>query len=150
MSKELNTVTRRHFLKGATYLSALSAGGLSSMALANSVNPNQDIVGGSSAATVTLLNQSNRAIVLDAGRPVSLEKVQGWVVVKINKNPEIGSTQTTNGNGITLAAGQQRSFAVDPELAPALKETGGHIIITNEYSALDNMVPMATFDVVVV
>lgn len=143
MSKETNTISRRHFLKGAAYASVLSVGGLSvsslsSMAYADSPKVNFP-------PKVTLLNQSNKTVALDAAQPVSLEKVQGWVVVKLNK-----ATETNNGQWITLAVGEQRSFSVDAELAPALKEKGGHIVITNEFSSLDNMVPMATYDVVVV
>lgn len=149
MPKQSKTLTRRKFLKGAAYASALSIGAVSTaLASVSSVRPQQGMTNGTSASTVTLLNQSNRSVVLNAAQPVSLEKVHGWVVVKINKVPQQDFAETSNS--ITLSAGQQRSFAIDSELAPALQETGGHIVITNEYSALDNMVPMATYDVVVV
>ena len=140
MSKQTNTITRRTFLKGAAYTSALSVGGLSSVALAKSASPKQYIMSGSNASAVTLFNQSAKTVRLNATQPVSLEKVNGWVVVKINK----ASEQSTDG--IALAAGQSRSFAVDTELAPMLTETGGDIVITNEYSSLDNMVPITTYD----
>ena len=145
MSKQTKTLTRRKFLKGAAYASALSIGGISNLASASSTLTQPSMSDASDPFTVSLLNKSNRTVVLDAAQPVSLEKVHGWVVVKINKN-----TEASHGQGITLAAGQQRAFAVDSALAPALKDAGSHIVITNEYSALDNMVPMATYDVVVV
>lgn len=141
MSKPNTSFSRRKFLKGAAYASALSVGSASALSAANAMSSQPTTTKSTAASTVTLMNQSNRAIVLDATQPVTLEKVHGWVVVKINKAP---------ANGIALAAGQQGSFTVDSELAPALKDTGGHIVITNEYSELDNMVPMATYDVVVV
>lgn len=137
MSKNTNSLSRRQFLKGAAYTSALSVGGLSSLAFADS-------------STVTLLNQSNKAVVLDAAQPVSLKKVPGWVVVKLNVSPEQGSAETNDTRSITLAAGQQRSFTVDSDLVPSLKEAGGHIVITSEQAVFDKMVPMATFDVLVV
>jgi len=140
MFKHTNTITRRHFLKGAAYTSALSLGGASTLALAGSANPKQYIVSGSDASAITLFNQSAKTVALDASQPVSLEKVNGWVVVKINKASTQGSSQT-----ISLNAGQKLSFAVDTELAPMLTETGGEIVITNEYSALDNMVPMTPY-----
>ena len=140
MSNQTNTLSRRNFLKGAAYTSALSLGGLSSVALAKSTSPKQYIMSGSGASAVTLFNQSTKTVHLDATQPVSLEKVNGWVVVKINK----ASVQSSNG--MTLASGQSRSFAVDAELAPMLTETGGDIVITNEYSSLDNMVPITTYD----
>lgn len=141
MSKHTNTITRRHFLKGAAYTSALSVGGLSSVALADAASAKQYIVSGSNSSSVTLFNQSAKTVVLNGSQPVSLEKVNGWVVVKINKATEQGSSET-----ISLAAGQKRSFAVDTELAPMLTETGGDIIITSEYSDLDNMVPIANYN----
>ena len=140
MSKQTDTITRRHFLKGAAYSSALSVGGLSSVALAQSASPKEYIVSGSNASAVTLFNQSAKTVALNAAQPVSLEKVNGWVVVKINKASVQDSIE------ITLAPGQKLSFAVNPELAPMLTETGGDIVITNEYSELDNMVPLATYN----
>ena len=143
MSNQTNTITRRSFLKGTAYTSALSVTGLSGIALAQSADPKQYIVSGSGSPAVTLFNQSAKTVALDASQPVSLEKVNGWVVVKINKATE----QSTSD--ITLAAGQSRSFAVDAELAPMLIETGGDIVITNEYSTLDNMIPITTYNAMV-
>ncbi len=144
MSDQTNTVTRRHFLKGAAYTSALSIGGLSTAALASSADAKQYIISGSTSSAVTLFNQSAKTVALDATQPVSLEKVNGWVVVKINKATDHSAGQTT-----ALAPGQKLSFAVDTELAPMLTETGGEIVITNEYSALDNMVPMTPYNAMV-
>jgi hypothetical protein len=141
MSKQNNTITRRSFLKGAAYTSALSMGGFASVALANPDAPKEYIVSGGAVSAITLFNQSAKTVALDASKPVSLEKVNGWVVVKINKASQQGSSDIT-----TLLPGQKLSFAVDADLAPMLTETGGEIAITNEYSALDNMVPIATYN----
>ena len=137
MSKNTNSLSRRQFLKGAAYASALSVGGLSLSGLSS--------VAFAGSPKVTLLNQGNKTIVLDAAQPVTLEKLQGWVAVKLNM-----ATETNNGQWITLAVGEQRSFSVESDLVPALKETGGHIVVTSEQDVFDKMVPMATFDVVVV
>jgi len=137
MSKNTNSLSRRQFLKGAAYASALSVGGLSLSGLSS--------VAFAGSPKVTLLNQGNKTIVLDAAQPVTLEKLQGWVAVKLNM-----ATETNNGQWITLAVGEQRSFSVESDLVPALKETGGHIVVTSEQAVFDKMVPMATFDVVVV
>lgn len=146
MSRQTNTLSRRSFLKGAAYTSALSLGGLSSLAFGESTNTKQYIISGSDTSRVTLFNQSAKSVALDASQPVSLEKVNGWIVVKINKAPEQGYSELSASGAITLASGESRSFAVDAELAPMLIETGGEIVITNEYSTLDNMVPIATYD----
>ena len=137
MSKNTNSHSRRQFLKGAAYASALSVGGLSLSGLSS--------VAFAGSPKVTLLNQGNKTIVLDAAQPVTLEKLQGWVAVKLNM-----ATETNNGQWITLAVGEQRSFSVESDLVPALKETGGHIVVTSEQAVFDKTVPMATFDVVVV
>ncbi len=146
MSRQTNALSRRSFLKGAAYTSALSVSGLSSLAFGESTNTKQYIIGGSDTSRVTLFNQSAKSVALDASQPVSLEKVNGWIVVKINKAPEQGYSELSASGAITLASGESRSFAVDAELAPMLIETGGEIVITNEYSTLDNMVPIATYD----
>ena len=146
MSKQNNTLSRRSFLKGAAYTSALSIGGLSNLAFATG-----KLCENTRAETlprVTLFNKSDKTVVLDAWQPVSLEKVNGWVVVKINKAEEL-SSEASNLQTISLAAGQKSSFAIDSELAPMIKETGDYIVITNEYSALNNMVPVSTYDTLV-
>ena len=74
-------------------------------------------------------------------KPVSLELVNGWVVVKINKQ-----TDQRTGKAISLAAGQRQSFAIDAKLAPMLKDSGDYIVITSEFSVLNNMVPITTYD----
>ena len=141
MSKQINTISRRSFLKGAAYTSALSITGVSSLALAESAAvEKQYIMSGSASSSVTLFNQSAKTVALNASQPVSLEKVNGWVVVKINK------ATTKDGSEITLASGQSQSFSVDADLAPMLIETGGDIVITNEYSTLDNMIPITTYN----
>jgi hypothetical protein len=137
MSKQTNSLSRRQFLKGAAYASALSVGGLSVSSLSS--------VAFAGSSKVTLLNQGNKTVALDAAQPISLEKLDGWVAVKLNM-----ATETNNGQWITLAVGEQRSFTVDSDLVPALKKAGGHIVITSEQAVFDKMVPMATFDVVVV
>jgi len=152
MSKQTNTLSRRNFLKGAAYTSALSIGGLSSAAFAacaDSVKTKADMASASSTSTVTLFNQSDKTVELDASQPVSLEKVNGWVVVKINKASDQASSELSNEQKITLEAGQRHSFTVDSELALMLKESGDFIVITNEYSALNNMVPVSTYDTLV-
>jgi len=140
MSTNTKTLSRRNFLKGAAYTSALSVGGLSSIAYATSA-PKK--------SSVTLFNQSDKTVALDASQPVSLEKVNGWVVVKINKASEQSILDLNTDEIITLTAGQQLAFDVDSELAPMLKESGDYIVITNEYSALNNMVPVSTYDTLV-
>ena len=132
--------SRRKLLKGIAYGSALSVGGLSTAAFANSLTVKHD----ANKETVTLFNQSDKTINLDASKPVSLKQVNGWVVVNINKLDEQSTEKT-----ISLAPGQQHSFAVDAVLAPMLGVTGDYIVITSEFTALNNMIPISAVDVAI-
>ncbi|MEH6456430.1 MAG: twin-arginine translocation signal domain-containing protein [Cocleimonas sp.] len=147
MSKLNNTLTRRNFLKGAAYTSALSIGCVSSVAFATCGNKTAGM--SASTSSVTLFNQSDKTVALNTLQPVSLEKVNGWVVVKINKASDQSIIDLDTDAIITLTAGQQLAFTVNSELAPMLKESGDLIVITNEYSALNNMVPVSTYDALV-
>ena len=139
MPDQTFTKSRRNFLKGAAYTSVLTAGGISSVALAadalTSASKTTD------KETVVLFNQSGETVKLDATQPVSLELLNGWAVVKINKH--LGSDE----QAISLAPGQRHSFAVDAVLAPMLSTTGNYIVITSEFTALNNIVPISTVDV---
>lgn len=111
MSLPTNTITRRNFLKGAAYASALSVSGLSTVALANSGDASLHIESG----TITLLNQSTKTVALDVSQPISLEKKNGWVVINVNKASNTGSTEVLN-----LDAGQKLSFAIETGSTPSL------------------------------
>jgi len=111
MSKQANT-SRRNFIKGAAAASALSVGGLSGLAVASPTNA-QPIVGGTHKSTITLMNQSPRAVALNATQPVSVEKINGWLVVKVNK-----ATETDSAQALTIDAGQELSLPVYTELTP--------------------------------
>ena len=106
MSNQIENKTRRTFLKNAAYASALSVGGLSSLAFANSKKPAIDNSIGSIAGDrilgntdikilqetlhdrekVTLINQSGKLQMLDARQPISLHQVDGLLVVTVNQN----------------------------------------------------------------
>ena len=139
MSKLTSNVSRRHFLKGTAYLSILSVGGASSAALA--IGENQSHATAISSPSVTLSNQSDKVVFLNASQPVSLESVNGWVVAAINK-----ATDESAGHVLTLNPGQERAFQVDAVFAKFLKKGDDRVVITNEYSAVSNMIPIFTYD----
>ena len=132
MSKQTNT-SRRKFLKSAAYASALSVGGFSGLAAASSANTKHVTdTSGIPSSTVTLSNQSAKTVALDAKHPIILEKVNGWVVVKVNKASATGSAQTLN-----LEAGQQLSYVVGSGLTPRLANgqqhrTSGQTVFVSE------------------
>lgn len=154
MLRQINSITRRKFLKGTAYASALSASGLSGLASAAPVSVAQDSVVGTKVAgdagviAVTLANRSDNAVALNALQPVSIDSVNGWAVIKINK-AKSGADALVAGKQISLAAGQQCTFVVDADLAPALPAEAAYITITNEYSSVDNMVPVMPVDTMV-
>ncbi len=142
----MTSLPRRTILKSIAYGSALSVGGLSAVAFANSdISETNNTIEKEALQTITLFNQSDKTIVLDASQPVSIEQVNSWVVVKINKASENQNVQQT----LSLASGQRLPFTIDSELAPLLKSTGDYIVITNEFTALNNMIPITTHDALV-
>ena len=155
MSKQIKNLSRRTFLKGAAYTSALSIGGISSLAFATSAKPvtdtaQVDMTQIDTDNSVVLFNQSDKTVALDASKPVDLQMVNGWVVVKINKASEQNVLNLETNAIISLSPGQKQTFVVESELAPMLKETSGdYVVITNEFSVLNNMVPISTYDTLV-
>jgi len=153
MSDKTFTQSRRNFLKSAAYTSALSVGSLSGVAMAaksslsTEAKSSADEATGSSKSenreTVILFNQSGETVQLDAENPVSLELLNGWAVVKINKQLD------SNLPSISLAPGQRQGFSVDSVLGPLLDTTGNYIVITSEFTALNNVVPISSVDVAV-
>jgi len=146
MSNQTKSLTRRNFLKGAAYTSALSIGGVSSVAFATCANKSHM---SASTSSVTLFNQSDKTVALDAAQPVNLKKVNGWVVVEINKASDESIMNLKTDEIITLTAGQRLSFDVAPEMEPLLKASGDYIVITSEFDAFNNMVPISTYDTLV-
>ncbi len=152
MTDQSFTQSRRNFLKSAAYTSALSVGGLSGVAMAAgssssvttlSADASTDASKRANKETVILFNQSGETVNLDASQPVNLEIINGWAAVKINK--QIDSNQPS----ITLAPGERQGFSVDSVLGPLLDTTGNYIVITSEFTALNNIVPISTVDVAV-
>lgn len=153
MSDQTFKKSRRQFLKGAAYSSALTVGGLSGVAMAADATlsasaSSKDALSdkadkNTTKETVILFNQSGETVQLDAENPVNLEMVNGWAVVNINK--QFDSSQPS----ISLAPGERQGFSVDSVLAPLLDTTGNYIVITSEFTALNNMVPISTVDVAV-
>ena len=147
------TQSRRNFLKSAAYTSALSVGSLSGVAMAANSTLSTDaalsadeIASVSKSAnkeTVILFNHSGETVKLDAANPVSLELLNGWAVVKINKHTD------SNQPSIRLSPGERKGFSVDSVLGPLLDTTGNYIVITSEFTALNNIVPISTVDVAV-
>jgi len=132
--------SRRKLLKTLAYGSALATGGLSSAVLANNVASK---MASANKKSVTLFNQSDKTVTLDANQPVTLQNVNGWAVVNINKQNENKAMAA-----VKLAPGEKAAFRIDAQ-ASLLDATGDYIVITNEFSSLNNMIPVSTLDAAV-
>ncbi len=130
--------SRRKLLKTLAYGSALSVGGLSTAAIAAS---STKAVPSSEMQEVTLFNQSDKSIALNATQPVDFQEVNGWAVLNINK------AEKHTHQSINLAAGERATYMVDTHLASKLESTGNYIVITNEFDTLNNMIPVSTVEV---
>lgn len=169
MSNQKNfTQSRRNFLKGAAYTSALSMGGLSSVAYAMrgdiSVNPESAAnISESNISvmqqqmlhkeTVSLFNNSDEPIMLDALKPVNIERISGSLIVKPNVI-EAGAPAFT---GMIMMHPRQRiSFDIQTtsgifssaEIADVSKLEGQLMHITSEHSAFNKLIPVTNPNVV--
>jgi len=169
MSNQKNfTQSRRNFLKGAAYTSALSVGGLSSFAYAIGGNTSTKVDGATKFVesdisvmqqqmlhkeTVSLFNNSDKPIMLDALKPVTIERVSGSLVVKPNVI-EAGAPAFT---GMIMMHPRQRiSFDIQTtsgifssaEIADVSKLDGQQMHITSEHSAFNKLIPVTNPNVV--
>ncbi len=139
-SKQILDQTRRHFLKGAAYASALSIGGVSSLAFAAKnntiVNNSADLSSNNGIKviqetlfdreSVTLINESGKLQQLDARQPITLLQTDGSLVVVVNQN------DAKAVNGMVLMSPNER-FTFD------VKAIGIDVSNTNNLPALTNL-----------
>ena len=156
--------TRRQFIKGAAYVSALTVTGLSSVAFAKKSKAvtaadaivDEKILGNSDIRIiqetlndrekVTLINQSGKLQMLDARQPITLHQIDGALVVTVNQN------DATAANGMVLMSPNERfTFdvkAIGIEVAdttniPALTNLAeNQLQIVSEHSVFNRIVPV--------
>lgn len=138
--KNTTDQSRRHFLKGAAYVSALSVGGLSSVAFATkgstAIDKSADSISNNGIKiiqetlfdreSVTLINESGKLQMLDVRQPISLQQKNGSLVVKVNQN------DADAVNGMVLMSPNQR-FTFD------VKAIGIDLSKANNLPALTNL-----------
>lgn len=154
--------SRRTLLKGMAYGSALSVGGLSSVAYALSskkaafanINtpgcalPTCDISimqrQTFGKEIVTLVNHTNDVVTLDSITPVGLEHVNGSLMVKINKVAD---------GALSIKPGERLSFEVEAisanlfnEVVPVPNVLAGHLKISSDHAAFNGIIPVIVFD----
>lgn len=150
MSNETVNKTRRTFLKGAAYTSALSVAGVSSLAFV--LNKNKDKLEDKTASfnkgkveTVYLLNNSDQTITLDASFPVIIERVEGTLTAKPNL------IDANSNNGMVMMMPHQRiSFEVQTkngvtsgvEIADISKLYDQQLQMTSIYPTFNTVIPV--------
>ena len=169
MSNQLFDQTRRRFLKGAAYVSALSATGLTATGLTGVAFANkkqtitadaiidEKILGDrdikiiqetlNDREKVTLINQSGKLQMLDARQPISLHQINGALVVTVNQN----DAKATNGM-VLMSPNERFTFdvkAIGIEVAethniPTLTNLAeNQLQIVSEHSVFNRIVPVA-------
>ena len=156
MSNQSITQSRRNFLKGIGFTSALSIGGLSSVAFAASGTATLSQPSGSASSdisimqqrlfdkkTVTLINQTDKLVMVDALKPIRLEQVNGSLVVKVNQI----ESEALNGM-IAISPSEHISFDIkeigtdfaNTDIFPMTNPTGSHLQITSEHSIFNRVI----------
>jgi hypothetical protein len=158
MSSQTITQSRRNFIKSATYTSLLSLGGLSSLAVAvNDTAPlkksaevskssirviQQKMLGRES---VTLINQSNKLLMVDALKPISLEQVNGSLVVKVNQIESEafnGMVAISPSERITFDIKEIGADFTNTDVLPLTDLARNHLKISSEHSIFNRIVPV--------
>jgi len=152
--------TRRNFVKTLGYGLALTAGGASTLAMAQSAVdtsnalPTCDISicqqQTNGKEIVSLMNLTGKDVTLDAITPVGLEHVNGSLVVKLNN---ISAGADVNNGAIVIKAGERFAFEVE-----AIGQTqkynelqipnvlAGHLKISSDHAAFNGIIPVTVFD----
>ena len=154
--------SRRNFLKGAAYTSALSVAGISSFAYA--ITTDTSTVGGKTASvangdisvmqqkmlhkeTVSLINNSDEAVTLDALHPVTIEGHNGSLIVKPNLIESAAS-----GSTIIMQPRERISFEIQTtgsifshaEISDANILAGKQLHISSNHSGFNRLIPAPT------
>ena len=157
------TSSRRQFLKGAVYTSVLSIGGVSSLAFAINGNTTDAKVNTGQGSgftkadisvmqqqmlhkeTVSLFNNSDEGVMLDAKTPVTMERVNGSLVIK----PNVVDAVALNGM-IMMMPRERISFDIQTtggifssaEVEDVTQLEGQLMHITSEHSAFNRLIPV--------
>ncbi len=157
--------SRRKLIKTLGYGMALTAGGVSSLAMAQgslakdsadtiSALPTCDISilqqQTNGKEIVSLMNLTGKDVTLDAITPVGLEHVNGSLVVKLNN---MSASADVNNGAVVIKAGERFAFEVE---AIGQKQKynelqipnvlAGHLKISSDHAAFNGIIPVTVFD----
>ncbi len=157
--------SRRKLIKTLGYGMALTAGGVSSLAMAqgSSAKDSADTLSAlptcdisilqqqtNGKEIVSLMNLTGKDVTLDAITPVGLEHVNGSLVVKLNN---ISTRANVNNGAVVIKAGERFAFEVE---AIGQKQKynelqipnvlAGHLKISSDHAAFNGIIPVTVFD----
>ncbi len=142
--------SRRTFIKGIAYSSALTVGGLSSVVIAaDALATKVPTVG---AEVVTLVNHTASKVTFNSISGVGLSDINQFFAKKANK---LG--KHSGNNAVTIAPGEQKSFVVatlsskvsgsaynkNLFITDVLKD---HLDIKSDHSEFNRIVPITVFE----
>lgn len=157
--------SRRNFLKGVAYTSALSVGGISSLVYALSTNTSTlgdkttSVANGDISVmqqkmlhkeTVPLFNNSDKAITLDALLPVTIERLNSSLIVKPNLMESV-----TSGSTIIIQPRERISFDIQTtgsifsyaEISDTNQLKGQQLHISSHHSGFNRLIPVSTLSI---
>ena len=157
----MSITTRRTFLKGLAYTSALSLGGFSSLAMAKSNTgtalPTCDIhmlpTQNTGSEMLSLYNHTDASVTIDGIDKVNLDDENKFLAVKVNK-----LDKQAGQNSITLAPGETMQFevsAISSDFQDYSAENGslelpnvlaGQLKVSSNHQAFDGLIPVTIFD----
>lgn len=164
----MSNTTRRTFLKGLAYTSALSLGGISSFAMAKSnalssdssknvALPTCDIhllpTQNTASETLSLFNHTDANVTIDGIDKVNLDDENKFLVVKVNR-----LDKQSGQDSVTLAPGETMEFLVsatssDYQEYSALNASlelpnvlAGQLKVNSDHQAFNGIIPVTVFD----
>lgn len=161
MTNQIDNKTRRVFLKGLVYTSALSLAGISNISMAKpnteTALPTCDIhllpTQNTGSEILSLYNHTDVDVTIDSIDKVNLDAKNKALVVKVNKlNKKVGH------KSITLAPGETMQFEVsaishdykDYSIKNASSEIpnvlAGQLRVSSNHQAFDGLIPVTIFD----
>jgi len=142
--------SRRTFIKGAAYSSALAMGGLSSVAMAaDALATKTPTVG---TELVTLINHTASSVTFNSISGVGLTDIYQYLATKMNK-----LEKHTGQNVVTMAPGEQLSFVVAAMSSGDSVNANtknlfitdvldGHLAISRDYPEFNGIFPITVFE----
>jgi len=159
MSNQTFIKSRRSFLKGAAYTSALSIGGISGLVFAKSSNSESlsEAKGLTDSnisimqqqmldkETVTLFNHSDSPVMLDSLKPIHLEQVNGSLVVKVNQIDSdtgafCGLVQISPRERITFDITTLRADFTNSDIFPIPTLAGNDVLLSSDHGAFNKII----------